>query len=378
MTAVQTLRRLDWSILASVILLTLLSVVLLTTAGEATGGRTLAIRQGIFFSLAIAAALVCSRTHYSVFRSLAGLSYVVVLLLLLGALVQGRAIRGTTAWLTLGSIRLQPAEFMKFALVLILARMISGNRGPFVSRARFVAVLIAVSLPVALILLQPDLGSAALLAMTAVGMLAVAGLSRAHKITLFFAAVLVAVASWEFLLAGYQKERLFVFLNPQHDPHGSGYAILQAQTAFGSGGLTGRGLGWGSQSRLNFLPEAHTDFIFARIGEELGLIGVLLTLALFGLLFHRILRAADKTSDPFGRSLAVGSALSLFVGLCVNAGMNIGLLPVTGVPLPFVSYGGSSLLSSYLLLGLALSVTVHGERWTAGGDQEETPLVESP
>ncbi len=372
------LRRLDWALLASATLLTLVSIVLLATAGQATEARALAARQGVFFGIGLALLLLTSRVHYSVFRSLAGPAYVVVLLLLVVPLLQGHLIRGTAAWITVGSARLQPAELMKAALILVLARIIAGNQRSHLSTPRLIAALLTVAIPAALILRQPDLGTAALLGATTLGMLMVAGLSRAQTLTLLGGGALLAVLAWQFLLVGYQKDRLLVFLHPDRDPYGAGYSVLQARTAFGSGGLTGRGLGWGPQSRLNFLPEAHTDFVFARIGEELGLVGVSVTLGLFAVLFHRMLRAAHRTSDAFGRVLAAGAAVALFSGVLVNVGMNVGLLPVTGIPLPFLSYGGSSLLTSYVLLGLAASVVAHGERWESGEEHAAAAIDSAP
>lgn len=367
-------RNVDWALVAAAAILTLFSVVLLTTAGESTGARALATRQGVFFVVALILLLVLGRVHYSVFRSVAGPFYCIVLALLLLSLLQGRPIRGAAAWIVVGGTQVQPAEFMKVGLVLVLARIISGNRGRHLSGRRLVAALAAISIPSVLILRQPDVGTTGLLVGASVALLLLAGMSRRQLLLLGGGAVLLCVLAWQFLLVPYQKERLLVFLDPGRDPSGTGYAVIQARTAFGSGGLTGRGLGWGPQSRLNFLPEAHTDFIFARIGEELGLVGVVLTLGLFGLLFTRIIRAARRTSDAFGRALATGAALTFLVGLIVNAGMNVGLLPVTGVPLPFISYGGSSLLASYLLLGMALSVVVHGERWE---EPEQSELFET-
>lgn len=365
-------RRLDWAMAASALLLTILGVVLLATAGEATGARSLAIRQGVSALLAVVLFLPVSKAHYSVVRTLAGPAYIATLVLLLVTLVQAHTIRGAAAWIVIGGTQVQPAEFMKVALVVVLARIIAGNQGRYLSWRRLVAALAAVALPSALILRQPDLGTVGLLAIVTLGTLGIAGLSRRQWALILGGSALLAVLAWSFLLQGYQKDRLLVFLDPAADPRGAGYAVLQARTAFGSGGITGRGLGWGPQSRLNFLPEVHTDFVFARIGEELGLVGVAVTLALFGLLFHRMVRAAGRTSDPFGRVLAVGGCLTLLTGLAVNAGMNVGLLPVTGVPLPFISYGGSSLLSSYILLGLAASVVLHGERWES--TELEEPL----
>ncbi len=230
--------------------------------------------------------------------------------------------------------------------------------------------MITMGIPIAFILAQPDFGTAALLVFLWAGMVIVAGLTRRHALALSAAAVLGAILGWSFLLQDYQRERMRVFLNPQRDPLGSGYTILQSVTAFGSGGLFGRGLGYGPQSRLKFLPEHHTDFIFARVGEELGLVGVAGMLVLYSIILRRILRAAERTSDPFGRALAVGTFLTFLIGMMVNAGMNVGLLPVTGVPLPLVSYGGSSLLTMYLLLGLVESVIIHGETWETGEDRD--------
>lgn len=370
-----TVRRLDWGLVGSALLLSVLGVTLLATAGETTGARALAVRQVVFLSLAVLLLLAIGKIHYSVVRTLAGPLYVTTLLLILVTLVQAHVIRGTAAWIVLGGTRFQPAEFMKVALVVVLARIIGGSRGRL-SWRRFFAACSAVALPVVLILRQPDLGTAGLLIIVTLGMLGVAGLSRRQWAFLLGGGMLLSALAWNFSLADYQKQRLRVFLNPALDPQGSGYTVIQARTAFGSGGLTGRGLGWGPQSRLNFLPEAHTDFVFARIGEELGLVGVAMTLTLFGLLFHRVVRAASRTSDPFGRALAVGCFLTILTGLFVNASMNVGLLPVTGIPLPFISYGGSSLLASYALLGFAESVVVHGERWESA-EGEESVLIEA-
>lgn len=357
------LRRTDWALVACGAVLSVLGIVLLGTAGNLAGVHAFLTRQILFTILGLGLALFFGALHYSAFRTLAGPLYIVCLLLLLLTLIQEHRIRGITAWLVVGGVQLQPSELMKVGMVLVLARIISGNQGVALSARRFIAALGTVALPSALILKQPDLGTVVLLVLTALGMLLVAGLSRKQKVFLVLSGMVMAVIAWKFLLVGYQRERFLVFLKPERDPLGAGYTVLQARTAFGSGGLFGRGLGWGSQSRLNFLPEAHTDFAFARLGEELGFLGVTLTLGLFGVLFSRLLRAPSRTSDGFGRALVVGSFLSLLVGLAVNAGMNIGLLPVTGVPLPFISYGGSSLVASFLFLGMSLSVVVHGERW---------------
>lgn len=367
-------RRIDWALVASAFLLALLGVVLLSTAGEETGARALALRQGIFALVGMVLMFLLGSMHYSVFRTLATPLYIAVLLLVVFTLIQEHRIRGVAAWIVVGGIQFQPSELLKVSLVLTLARLSAVSVSPL-SLRRLLTILALVGIPLALVLRQPDLGMASLIFFIALGMTLVMGLSRRQKIALGALAIFAGVLGWNVFLAGYQKERILVFLNPQRDPLGSGYTAIQARTAFGSGGVFGRGLGWGPQSRLNFLPEAHNDFVFARIGEELGLIGIGIVLLLFGVLFHRMLRAAQRTSDPFGRTIATGSLLAILVGLGVNAGMNIGLLPVTGVPLPFISYGGSNLIASSLLLGLVLSVVAHGERWE--GAAEESALIET-
>ncbi len=166
-------------------------------------------------------------------------------------------------------------------------------------------------------------------------------------------------------LKDYQRQRLATFIDPEKDPLGSGYTVLQAVSSLGSGGLWGRGLGQGPQSRLNYLPESRTDFVFARIGEELGLVGVAVLLALYAILFWRVLLIAMRATDIFAKTAAAGIFAAFVSGFLVNAGMNVGLLPITGVPLPFVSYGGSSLVTMFLLVGLAESIAVHGETWAS-------------
>jgi len=180
--------------------------------------------------------------------------------------------------------------------------------------------------------------------------------------------------AWETVLLDYQKERVMTFLHPTADPLKSGYNVNQSIIALGSGQLVGRGLGHGPQSQLKFLPERHTDFILASVGEELGFIGIVLVTGLYGILLYRILIVARTTRDPFGQLVAVGSFLLLLIGFTVNAGMNMGLLPVTGIPLPFVSYGGSNLLTSWFLIGIVESVKIHS-RFTQEGPTELTSFL---
>ncbi|TXH07578.1 MAG: rod shape-determining protein RodA, partial [Candidatus Moraniibacteriota bacterium] len=206
-----------------------------------------------------------------------------------------------------------------------------------------------------LVLQQPDLGSSLVLAFIWLSMILVSGIRWSHFFVLAALGIALIGTSW-FFLADYQKARLETFLNPELDPRGSGYNVLQSMVAVGSGGWWGKGVGHGSQSQLNFLPEKHTDFIFAVISEELGLVGGGLILFLYALLLYRIARIAEMARDNTGHLIAVGILALFFIHILINLGMNMGFLPVTGLPAPFLSYGGSALLSFFLALGLLLSV----------------------
>ena len=365
MTLRDALRRSDPLLAGSALFLALVSLVLLGTGTEGRLTSEFFVRQVVSLGIAVLVFLLASRTHYTFARTLAPLSYV-LLVGLLFVVLQSQAIRGAASWLVFGTLRLQPAELAKVVLVLVLAKVLSERRRERLDARVLLLTMIYVGIPIGLVLVQPDVGTAVLLTLLWLGMVAIAGLNRRQAAVLLFLALLGSMLGWSLLFHDYQKERLRVFFQPGMDPLGAGYTVLQSVTAFGSGGWGGRGLGYGPQSRLKFLPEHHTDFIFARIGEELGFVGVLGVLTLYGFMLLRMLRAAVRTSDPFGRTLAVGAFLTLLVGVFVNAGMNIGLLPVTGVPLPFISYGGSSLVTMFLLLGLVESVLIHGETWETG------------
>ncbi|MFZ1626459.1 MAG: FtsW/RodA/SpoVE family cell cycle protein, partial [Candidatus Moraniibacteriota bacterium] len=220
---------------------------------------------------------------------------------------------------------------------------------------RLIASLFLSALLIILVLRQPDLGSSLVLGFIWLSMILVSGIRWKHFFVLGSIGLLLIVASW-FFLADYQKARLETFLNPELDPQGSGYNVLQSMVAVGSGGVTGKGIGHGSQSQLNFLPEKHTDFIFAVISEELGLIGGGIIIFLYGLFLYRITRIAETARDNTGYLIAVGVLSLFFIHILINLGMNMGFLPVTGLPAPFLSYGGSALLAFFLALGLLLSV----------------------
>jgi rod shape determining protein RodA len=312
---------------------------------------------------AVIALLIGAGMVYIHYRTVARFTWVLYALGLGGLLtvaVFGTLVRGTVSRLTFFGVQVQPSEFMKVGLILALAWLLS--RAPAVRWRPFFLSAAATAVPVGLVLLEPDLGVAALLATIWVGLLLFQGVSWKVVSALAMIGALIFTGSWFWLLADYQKDRLATFLDPTSDPQGAGYNVLQSIIALGSGGLFGRGLGHGPQSQLKFLPERHTDFILASLGEELGFVGILLVITLYTILLWRIAITAKRTRDPFAQLFCVGVFILLLVSFTVSAGMNMGLLPVTGIPLPLVSFGGSNLVTTGILLGIVQSIRVYG-RW---------------
>ena len=282
--------------------------------------------------------------------------YILIILSLIAVWFFGRSIRGSTRWIDLGFFRLQPAEFAKLISVIIMAKFLDQS-GEKIKNFRYVLLsAIYVGIPAFLILIEPDLGSSLVIVFTWAAMLFFSRMNKKHFAVLLIAGIVLSTFSWFFVLHDYQKSRVYSFVDPSKDPQGRGYNVLQSIIAVGSGSLTGRGVGRGLQSQLKFLPERQTDFIFASTAEELGLLGSLFILGMFTLMFSRMVKAAASARDNFGMYLTLGIFFMLLFQVVVNVGMNIGLLPVTGIPLPLLSFGGSSLLTTMLALGLVQSV----------------------
>ncbi len=286
--------------------------------------------------------------------------YIIVVLALIVVWATGKVTAGSQRWIQIGIMRFQPSEFAKLALIIILAKYLQNGVGSAPRQWRDMVVPIALAaLPAGLVLIQPDMGTACVILLVAVSMILFAGVGR--RFIMWTGAIMVGVLPMllllgDHLLMGYQKRRILSFLNPSFDPLGSGYHLIQSQIAIGSGGLWGKGFLKGSQNQLMFLPVKHTDFIFAILAEEWGFLGCAVVLALFTAMFLRGLAVADAARDDFGTLLAFGCTISLFWHVVVNVGMVMGLLPVVGVPLSFLSYGGSALLSSFLALSILANV----------------------
>jgi rod shape determining protein RodA len=282
-------------------------------------------------------------------------------LTLVAVLVFGRTIKGTRGWFLLGPVSLQPVEFAKVALIIVLASIL-----PLHARLRSLRAVVGASFMTAvfvgLTLLQPDFGSAMILIGLWCAMLLVSGVPRRYVVILFIAAVAVGGLSWQFAFQDYQKERVLIFLDPSRDPLGRGYNVTQAQIAVGSGGFWGSGFASGSQSQLRFLPESQTDFVFSLIAEELGFAAATALLAAFVIIIWRLYRLARRASDDFSQFVAVGAAALISIEAFIAVGGNIGLVPMTGITLPFVSAGGSSVMAHLALIGLVQGVSAAASR----------------
>jgi rod shape determining protein RodA len=404
----------DLPLVLTALALTAYGVAMVYSAGQTDVRSTAAglwQMQLLWCAVALAGALVASRMSVRVIEWLTVPAFVGMLALLALTLVFGGGAgtaASTKSWIGIGPARIQPAEFAKIVVVLMLAKVLAARREPAKALLDLWLPALVVFMPWVLIMAQPDLGTGivfvgiffamlfwsgvpwqllVLLASPAVSLilsfstwvwgawfLLLLAFVFYHKpyllegvaiVTANVAMGVLAPMLWD-RLAPYQQNRLLVFLDPSRDPRNSGYHVIQSKIAIGSGGWTGSGYTAGSQKRLAFLPEQHTDFIFAVVGEEMGFIGVIVALSLFALLFLRIVRVSERANEPFASLVAFGLLSSWFVHVVVNIGMTLNLMPITGIPLPFFSYGGSFMLASWLAIGILLRVSMEG-RGRVGG-----------
>ncbi len=278
--------------------------------------------------------------------------------LLIGVIVIGEKGKGAQRWLNFGLFRFQPSEIMKLAVPMMVAWYFSERRLPPTLKSLIIAVLI-IALPTALILIQPDLGTSILIASSGAFVIFLAGIRWRLLLGLFFVALSSAPIYWFLFMPDYQKRRVFTFLDPERDPLGDGYHIIQSQIAIGSGGLRGKGWLEGTQSQLEFLPERHTDFIFSVLGEEFGFYGALLLISIYLWIIGRGFFIAIKAQETYTRLLAGAITLTFFVYVFVNIGMVTGILPVVGLPLPLVSYGGTSMVTLMASFGILMGIQTH-------------------
>lgn len=327
--------------------------------GKENGNFTFLYHQAITFGIGAVLLMCISCMHYKTFRGYSILFYVASIMLLVAVLAIGAHIRGMRGWFVFGSLTFQPVELAKLGLILILARYFSAYTRQ-VGRLRHIitSCLLAV-IPIAAVLAQPDLGSAVILFILWFGMILMSGIPRRYTVAMVLMLVIIASAAWFFALKDYQRQRIITFLSPAHDVQGKSYNVHQAQIAIGSGGLLGRGIGYGSQSQLRFLPESQTDFIFSVLAEELGFVGIGFLFFFWFLLLGRFTRLMRRTRDDFAMYCVLGVTLMFFSHMAINIGGNLGLIPLTGIVLPFISYGGSALLIDLVAVGIVESIYIH-------------------
>ncbi|KAA6187386.1 rod shape-determining protein RodA [Thiohalocapsa marina] len=346
---------LDPPLMAALLLLSGIGLAVLYSAGDAGSGQL--ERQLLRLGLAFGTLLIMAQLPPALLRRLAMPLFAAGTLLLLAVLLAGDTGKGAQRWLDLGILRFQPSELMKLTVPMAMAWLLSRRPLPPNAPALLLAALM-LALPVLLIAVQPDLGTALLVAAAGLAVLFLAGM-RWRLIALLAALAAAAAPVLWMLMRPYQRQRVLTFLDPGSDPLGAGYHIIQSQIAIGSGGTYGKGWLNGTQSQLEFLPEHSTDFIFAVIGEEFGFAGTLLLLGLYLFIILRALAISANAGDSFGRLLAGALTLVFFVYLFVNTGMVAGLLPVVGIPLPLISYGGTSMVTIMAGFGIIMSLATH-------------------
>jgi len=286
--------------------------------------------------------------------------------LLLILLAVGKTVRGVSSWIDLGFLSIEPADPIKILLILMLAKYFSRRHVEIAHVKHIIVSGFYAVVPFMLVFLQPDLGSAFVIFMIWLGMIIIAGASKKHLALLVLASLLIAVTSWLFVLKPYQKNRLTTFINPLSDIRGAGYNALQSTIAVGSGEIFGKGIGYGSQSRLQFLPEHQTDFIFAAFAEEWGFVGVIFIFTFFGIIVWRISWNAYLAPGNFESLFGLGLVILITTHFIINVGMNIGLLPITGLNLPFISYGGTNMLTIFASLGMLMGMRRFGAQAIRG------------
>jgi rod shape determining protein RodA len=351
----------DWWMLSLTIILATIGLIALYSAvhaGASTSQSSLFTKQLIWYGAGTLMMITAFLIDYKNYERWGHFLYIICVALLVAVLIFGRYVAGSKRWLVVGPFSLQPSELVKLGVIIVLSKYyarVSTTKG--INFRELITPLIFTAIPFVLIGRQPDLGTAMVLALIAGSITLYVKIERRTLLLLIAGAALTVPMVW-LTLKGYQKQRILTFFNPDRDPLGSGYHIIQSKIAVGSGMLTGKGFLKGTQNALDFLPEQHTDFIFTVLAEEWGFIGATLVLLAFLLLITWGLQIAQRSRDTFGKILAVGVTSMIAWQVVINIGMVMGLLPVVGVTLPFISYGGSSVISMMIGVGLLLNVSM--------------------
>lgn len=374
MTLREERRRLyfDWQLITPAVVIALLGILTMSTFGV---GESLAPRQLVWLALAIGLYFAISSLDVRFIRGLVPvlLLYGASVALLIALLLFVEPVMGARAWFSLGGVSFQPADFAKLALVALLAKYLSRRHIEIHNIRHIVVSGVYAGILTVLVLLQPDLGTAIIFGVLWLSMMLISGISKKHLALLSGLFVVLATLLWFGGLEGYQRERILTFINPASDIQGAGYNAYQARIAVGSGELFGKGIGYGTQSKLRFLPEYQTDFIFAAFAEEWGFVGIVLLLVLYALVFWRLAEIARLSATNFDAFFTLGVLIVLAAHMTIHASINVGLLPVTGTTIPFMSSGGSHLVMEFIALGVITSLSRGGRAPRAAALTNEYP-----
>lgn len=322
------------------------------------------VRQGVFAGVGLVLALLMARLDYKLLGVLSAALYIVSIAALAYVLMFGEESFGARRWILVGGVLVQPSEIAKLVTIIALAKYLSDQQDAIGSVRVLVISLAIAAVPAGLVFAEPDLGSAIIFGAIWLGMITMTGARWRHLAGLLAIALILLPFALIALVSDYQRDRINVWLNPESDPLGSGWNVLQAEISIGSGGLLGKGLTEGTQTQLDYVRTQTTDFVFSVLGEELGFVGVVILFSLVILLLWRGLRVAEISRDVFGRLLATGLVIFILLQTFINVAVNVGLLPVTGIPLPFVSQGGSSLITLFIGIGIMQSIVLRHRRAT--------------
>lgn len=369
------LRNLDFTLILATILVIAFGLLVISSATHvtaATGEDSFYFvkKQATFAFIGIGLIYFILNIHYEEIAKYSKYLYIINIIFLLIVLIVGKATNGQVSWISLGPVKLQPSEFSKVIMIICFGNYLAKRQGELNTIKDIFLAFLYIGIPMAIIMMQPDLGTTLVFVAISFGMLFISGANWRILLTLILVGI-ITIFSMYYLhdkhninvaLKDYQWKRLTSFVDPSKDPQGTGYHLIQSEVAIGSGGVYGKGLYKGTQNQLNFLPEQHTDFIFSVVGEELGFVGVVSALSILFFIVYRCIRIAVISKDMLGTAMAVGVASMLVFHILENAGMTVGLMPITGIPLPFISYGGSSLWTNMISIGLLLNIGMRRQK----------------
>ncbi len=350
-------KEIDWILIFEVIFISLFGYLTLNSAVlTVNGGSVIVKKQFIFLTLGFFLALFFYLIDYRKLLEFVPVIYIATVFLLLITLVIGKVVHGSKSWINFGFFMFQPSEPSKLVAVLTIGYIVKRDRSVYLTFKTALKIVFFVGIICLLILIQPDFGTASIFIVLLAVVLFILGLDKKVILVLIILSVLGGGFAWKYVFKPYQRNRILTVLNPERDPLGSGYQVIQSKIAVGSGRIFGKGYKKGTQSKLKYLPEPHTDFIFAVFSEEFGFVGVIIVLTLFMLMILRIINISRVSLDKEGMIMAVGVASIFFYQGVVSFGMVVGLIPTTGIPLPFFSYGGSGTITYFAMIGLVLNI----------------------